>query len=138
MFKTRAGIPGKYRMRMRIMIPVKDVLRKLVVNKFARMDEKQLPVARARRDLTNFEHEEIITFYNHRISGLLNFYDFACNLNSLRKIIMFLHLSCALTLALKYKLRTKRQAFRKFGRSLTDPETGVALILPKSLKVRET
>jgi len=45
-------------------------------------------------------------------------------------------MSCALTLALKYKLRTKRQAFRKFGKKLADPETGVKLSMPSVLKVQ--
>src|SRR5690606_41267435 len=92
----------------------------------------------ARKDLVNFSHHEIITFYNHRIQGLISFYSFASNLTSLRIIIMFLHLSCALTLALKYKLRTSKKVFEKYGRKLADPETDVALKIHKSLKVKHS
>lgn len=134
LFTKKNGNPGKYRMRMRVMIPTKDLINKLVINKFLVMNELGLPVPTARKDLVNFEHHEIITFYNHRILGLHNFYGFASNLNSLRNINMFLQFSCALTLALKFKLRTKKQIFNKFGPKLTDPETGVALKLPSNLK----
>jgi len=115
LFRTSAGNPGKYRMRMRIMIPMKSLIQKLATNKFLKFDSKELPYPTARKDLVNFSHYEILTFYNHRIQGLVSFYSFAHNYNSLRSIIMFLQFSCALTLALKLKLRTKRQVFKKFG-----------------------
>ena len=135
LFKTQAGNPAKYRMRMRIMIPIMDLIKKLKNNKFIKMNDKGLPISTSRKDLVNFEHYDIISFYNHRISGLVNFYKFASNLNSLRKIIMFLQFSCALTLALKYKLKTKRQVFKRFGYYLKDTETGIFLKIPSSLKV---
>lgn len=122
-------------MRMRIMIPVRELIDKLIINKFISRNHLGVPRATARRDLVNFTHHEIVTFYNHRIQGLKNFYSFAGNLTSLRKIIMFLQISCALTLALKLKLRTSRKVFVKFGKNLTDKETGTSLIIPKSLKV---
>lgn len=137
-FTNRNNNPARYRMRMRVMIPVDDLIKKLVNNKFVIQNKSGLPVATARKDLVNFEHHEIITFYNHRIQGLANFYSFACNLNSLRKINMFLQFSCALTLALKYKLRTKRQVFQKFGPNLADPETKIALKLPDNLRVKHS
>lgn len=40
--------------------------------------------------------------------------------------------SCALTLARKFKLRTMKKAFDKFGFNLEDPETGVPLNIPKT------
>lgn len=136
LFKTNFGNPGKYRMRMRVMIPVKKLIDRLKTNKFIKHNDKNMPVPTARKDLINFEHQEILAFYNHRILGLMNFYSFAHNLTSLRKVFMFLQLSCALTLALKFKLRTKRQVFKKFGYLLKDKETDTHLKLPSSLKVR--
>lgn len=138
LFSSKKGNPGKYRMRMRVMIPVNELIKKLANNKFLVMDKSGLPVPTARKDLVNFEHHEIITFYKHRVQGLANFYGFASNLNSLRKINMFLQFSCALTLALKYKLRTKKQVFNKFGPKLTDPETGIGLELPNNLRVKHS
>lgn len=136
MSESAQGNPAKYRMRMRIEIPVNELIKKLTLNRFAKINSFGLPVATARKDLINFSHYEIVSFYNSRIKGLVTFYSFAVNLTSLRKIIMFLHLSCALTLALKTKLRTKKQTFNKFGRLLEDPETGSRLELPKDLKVK--
>lgn len=118
------------------MAPVNELIQKLITNKFVKRNAAGIPNATARRDLVNLTHHEIITFYNHRIQGFTVFYSFACNLTSLRKIIMFLHLSCALTLALKFKLRTCRKAFNKFGRNLTDTETGIGLKIPNTLKVK--
>lgn len=132
------GNPSKYRMRMRIEIPVENLIKKLTVNKFVTLKVNGMPSATARKDLVNFSHYEIITFYNQRIQGLISFYGFAANLTSLRKIIMFLHLSCALTLTLKYKLRTKRRVFTKFGRLLGDTDTGAQLNIPTTLKVKHS
>lgn len=121
---------------MRVMAPIKELINKLKVNKFVKMNNEGIPYATARKDLVNKSHHEIITFYNHRIQGLYNFYSFASNLNSLRVIFMFLQLSCALTLALKLKLRTKKQVFNRFGQKLKDPETDICLKMPSTLRVR--
>lgn len=134
--RSNLNNPAKYRMRMRIEIPIINLLERLKSNKFVKMNKLGLPTATARKDLVNFSHYEILTFYNNRINGLLNFYSLAVNLTSLRKIIMFLQLSCSLTLALKLKLRTKRQAFKLFGPLLKDPETDLILKIPKTLKVK--
>lgn len=133
--KSACGNPAKYRMRMRIEIPTNDLIKRLVFNKFVVMDANDQPHATARKDMVNFSHTEILNFYNHRIQGLVTFYSFAVNRTSLRKIIMFLHFSCALTLTLKLKLRTKRAVFKKFGRRLMDPDTEVKLQLPTDLQV---
>jgi len=134
LFTAKSGNPGRYRMRMRVMAPIKDLINKLKINKFVKIDDQGMPYATARKDLVNFSHHEIVTFYNHRIQGLYNFYSFASNLNSLRIIFMFLQFSCALTLALKLKLRTKKQVFNKFGFTLKDPETEACLRMPSTLR----
>jgi type II intron maturase len=114
-------------MRMRIEVPINDLINKLKMNKFIKINANDMPVATARKDLVNLSHHEIVSLFNQRIQGLVTFYSFGFNKTSLRKIIMLLHLSCALTLALKHKLRTQRQAFKKFGRTLDDPKTGIKL-----------
>ena len=43
-----------------------------------------------------------------------------------------LKLSCGLTLALKYKLKTKSKVFKKFGKLLADPATKLGFICLKS------
>lgn len=134
--KTKLGTRGRYRMRMRILVPIKELIDKLKINKFVINNCKGLPIPTARKDLVNLSHYEILNFYNHRIKGILNFFSFAGNYSSLFSILFLLKFSCALTLALKFKLRTKRATFKKFGKNLTDPETSLSLNYPKSLKVK--
>lgn len=120
---------------MRILAPTKGLIDKLVANKFAKVNNRKQIIPTAKRDITLMSHYEILKFYNARIRGILNFYSFAGNLNALRSIISILQRSCALTLALKYKLRTQRAIFLKYGRLLTDPDTKLSLEKPKTLKV---
>lgn len=56
LFTNSKGNPTKHRMRMRIEIPVKNLFKKLVTNKFAKNNERGTPIATARRDLVNFTH----------------------------------------------------------------------------------
>lgn len=54
----------------------------------------------------------------------------ADNLYNLRSLMWYVRHSCALTLASKFKLRTAAQVYKKFGKSLADPETEVNLFWP--------
>ena len=117
--------------RMRIDIPLDKLMNNFVKNKFCK--GKDLPTAR--KDLVNLDHNEILAFYNKKISGITEFYNFARNYSALHRFIWLLKASCALTLALKFKLRTTRAAFKKFGPLLTS-EDGIELKIPKNLKQR--
>lgn len=136
MITTAGGRRRRAVLRMRILAPIPELLNKLKTNKFVKTNAHGKYCATARKDLVNFSHYEIIRFYNHRINGLLAFYSFAGNLNSLRSILSLLQISCALTFALKYKLRTARKAFTNYGTYLKDPDTDVQLEMPSTLKVR--
>lgn len=136
MTKNVFGNPGRYRMRMRVLAPIRELLEKLAIYKFAVKTKLGITVPTARKDLVNLSHYEIITFYNNRIRGVLNFFSFAGNYSSLRKVIYILKFSCGLTLALKHKLRTLRRSFKMFGPLLTDPETGISIIVPKTMAVK--
>jgi len=85
--------------------------------------------------MVNLDHSDIISYYNSIIYGILNFYSFVDNKTRLGAIIKY-HLkhSCALTLALKYKLRKRAKVFQKFGRDLKCPETKSGLAIPSSFK----
>lgn len=63
-------------------------------------------------------HPQIINYFNSKIRGILNYYSFVHNRNELWSIVRFLHYPCALTLARKFKLKSIRKAFSKFGRDL--------------------
>jgi hypothetical protein len=68
--------------------------------------------------------------YNSVINGIMNYYKFADNRKSLGNITHGLKMSCALTLALKLKLRTTAKVFKMFGSLLLDPESKLALKIP--------
>jgi hypothetical protein len=81
--KTHNGVPAKFRMRMRIEIPIKDLIIKLKVNKYIKIDSKGRAKATAKKELINLSHYEILKFFNHRIQGLITYYSFAANLASM-------------------------------------------------------
>lgn len=59
------------------------------------------------------------------IRGLINYYGFVDNKYSFHSIInLFIHHSCAKTLARKLNLPSRAQAFAKFGRYLNTIEDG--------------
>lgn len=115
--------------RMRIDIPVRTLMDKFIKNKFCwRADSPT-----ARKDLINLDHDDILAFYNSKIIGLTTFYNFARNFPAMHRFIWLLKGSCALTLALKFKLRTMRKAFTTFGEKLKS-ENGVELKAPDNFK----
>ena len=79
-------------------------------------------------------HDKILQHYNRKIRGILNYYTFAGNRSSLAKIEGLLRLSCALTLALKYKLKTMAKVFKVYGRDLTCEKSGYKLYRSVTLK----
>lgn len=107
--------------------PITKILESLKKAKFIRLNEAGSALPQGLETMVNLSHYEIVTFYNSKIRGILNFYSFASNRNNLRSIIWLLTASCALTLARKLKLRTMKKVFSRFGKNLTCPETGVGL-----------
>lgn len=122
--------------RLIINAPLTDLITKLKSHGFTRNNKENVILAKNRGDLINLSHYQILQFYNSRIRGLLNFYSFASNYPQLRRVIWLLEQSCALTLALKYKLKTMNKTFNKFGRHLTDPETGISIYHERNMKVK--
>jgi Type II intron maturase len=122
--------------RLLIKAPLENILESIKKNGFIRQDRlgNHHPVAYTK--ITNLSHYEIITFYNSKINGLLNFFSFASNYNRLRFVLYLLQMSCAYTLARKYKLNNFTKSFSQFGKRLKDPETDVQLSLPDTMKVR--
>lgn len=109
--------------------PIRKLFDRLVLRGYFRYASNRAEPT-AMRALVNQDHCNILLQYNALIRGLLNFYSFADNRKSLGSIIHGLKISCALTLALKYKLRTAAKAFREFGPLLVCPETESNILLP--------
>jgi len=122
--------------RLSILAPLDNIILKMINLGFAKRNHLGDLLPKSRRELVNLSHFEILSFYNSRIRGTLNFYSFAGNYDQLRKIWWLFAQSCAITLALKYKIKTMRAAFLKFGNNLKDPESGLELYHEKSMKVK--
>lgn len=122
--------------RLLIKAPIKSLLSKMKEKGFIRQNNDQVYLPQHIGYLTNLTHYDIISHYNSKIYGILNFFSFASNFNKLGRIIWYLRASCALTLARKYKLNTMKKTFDKFGRSLTCPETDKSIFIPKNLRVK--
>jgi len=116
--------------------PIEKLFEKLLVKKFIRKKNNRM-VPTAVRSLVNFDHADILRFFNQKIRGCLNYYSFVDNHKSLGSIVHTLKLSCARTLALKLKERAIRPIFKKFGSYLECPETGLKIYVPSTFKRKQ-
>jgi hypothetical protein len=70
--------------------------------------------------LQKFEESKIVNYYNTIAAKILNYYTFVYNYTrTCTRINYILKYSCALTLARKMKLKTKKKVFQKYGINLT-------------------
>jgi len=121
--KDEKGFP-KYKSinhnKAQLRIPVVDILKRAVNNKFAVYRDKTDKVrAVSCRRLGSFSEDQIVVLFNSIISGLINYFS-CCNQRSdLWGIIDVYRKSCALTLADKLKLKTSSKVFSKFGKFLS-------------------
>lgn len=114
-------------------VPIKKIIKKLVEKKFLRWNSDGTYLnGTAIRALVNWDHADIVRYYNSTIKGLLNYYSFATNYHDFGMLVRLIRLSCARTLALKYKTRYANSIFTRFGKNLVDPESKVGLNLPTS------
>jgi group II intron reverse transcriptase/maturase len=127
--KSVEGISRRAVPRLRIDIPIDKLMNNFI--KYGICKSKDNPTAR--KDLVNLDHNDITAFYNSKILGITEFYNFARNYHELHRFMWLMKASCALTLALKYKIRTMRAAFNKFGPQLASPD-GVKLNIPTNFK----
>ena len=119
--------------RMLMLAPIDKLIDKLIQTQFAYRNSEGKPIPQAYNALINQDHYTIISFYNSKMNGILNYYTFATNLNRLRYITWILQASCAMTLGAKYKCSMK-EMFKRFGKTLEDPATGKLLQLPENYR----
>ncbi len=72
--------------RTLVSAPVETILKKLKAAKFIRQNHKGKYLPTGYTPMMNLSHHEIVTFYNDKIRGLINFYKFAANRASLYSI----------------------------------------------------
>lgn len=76
--------------------PIAKIIRKLVVSKMFKWDPSgnQIKATRMTR-IQNWDHADILRYYNAVIRGLVNYYSFADNLHRLNAIWWYIRHSCA-------------------------------------------
>jgi group II intron reverse transcriptase/maturase len=131
----RQDVSRKVKITGRVVLhaPIKNLFEKATINGFFKKKfGKFIPTNVGW--LINFDHADIIRYFNSVIRGTLNYYSFANNRKSLGSFVHGLKFSCARTLALKYKLRFASKVFRKFGTRLKCPNTKTELFIPDSFQ----
>jgi ubiquinol-cytochrome c reductase cytochrome b subunit len=121
--------------RVSLHAPMKKLFDKLKTQGFVKQNNSYGWVTpTAQRRIVNVGHAAIVGYYNSVVWGILNYYSFADNRKSLGSVARALHMSCARTLALKYKLRFVAKVFKKYGRYLKDPDSEIKFYLPGTYK----
>jgi group II intron reverse transcriptase/maturase len=129
--RKRKFITSKTTPRVSFHAPIQKVLENLTENGFfKRKESKFMPTSLGR--VVNFNHGDIIRYYNSMIYGILNYFSFVDNKKSLGSIVHGLKMSAARTFALKYKSRSVKPIFIKYGKLLTCPETKAEIYIPKT------
>lgn len=98
--------------------PIKELIIKLKNKGFVKRSRLGEFFPKGKSNCIPLTHPQILSYFNTRIRGILNYYSCVHNRNELWSIVRFLNYSCALTLARKFKLKTLAQTFKKFGRDL--------------------
>ena len=133
--KKKGGVSTKVRMTFRVVLkaPIESIFEKATSNSFFKKRHGRFVPTYVGRCI-NLDHNDILRYYNSVIRGVLNYYSFANNRKSLGSFVHGLKLSCARTLALKYKLRHASKVYRKFGSKLRSPDGNVELFIPSTFK----
>lgn len=80
LIKTSSGIRRRLVTRLRVFIDSKKIFKKLVDGGIAKNRTRSpVPKGTAKNAMINLSHYEIVSFYNSKIHGLINFFSFAGN-----------------------------------------------------------
>lgn len=134
--KKKDGVFIKTKMMSSIVmnVPIKTIFEKGTLSGFfKKRGDKFIPTNRSR--YTNLSHQDIIHYYNSIINGILNYYSFVNNRKCLSSLVYGLRLSCARTLALKYKLRYASKVYKRFGSKLLIHSDTVTLSIRSIFKI---
>jgi len=118
--------------------PIKYLLNKLKDRGFIKLSSKGKLFPIGKSNCISLSHPQIFNYYNSIIRGILNYYSCVHNIIELLSVVRYLHYSCVLTLARKYKLKTLKKTFKKFGKDLkfvNEKGKEYCLYYPKNLRM---
>ncbi len=116
------GIYSTINPRPKILFPMKRALMRLMEKGFVKRLKGNNFKGTALRKLIHHPLYNIIEYYNSVYRGIANYYKICSFRAPLRNIHYILKSSCALTIALKMKLRTMHKTLKVYGRFLTIKE----------------
>jgi hypothetical protein len=117
--KKNTIIRQKFAPRINLHAPIIELLIKLKNQGLVKRSSKGEFFPIGKSICIPLTHPQILNYYNSKIRGILNYYSCVHNRNELWLIVRFLRYSCALTLARKFKLKSLKKTFHKFGKDLT-------------------
>jgi len=121
MGNAKKGVIQRQSLKVRIILPKNDILKKLTSNGFI-VDGKPHP----RFVLMHKTHEQILISYNSILRGILNYYSMIHNYSEIATYTHYnLFYSCSKLLAAKFTLNSTAKVIKKFGKDLSyiDPKT---------------
>lgn len=118
LIKKNTTIRQRFAPRIILHAPILELLIKLKNQGFVKRNRKGEFFPLGKSNCIPLTHPQILNYYNSKIRGILNYYSCVHNRIRLWSIVRFLHYSCALTLARKFKLKSLKKTFSKFGRDL--------------------
>jgi len=97
---------------------MEKIYKKFVETGFIKMKDNVIKPTSLRR-LVHHPLYNIIVYYNSIYRGIANYYRVCSNRSYLNNIHYLLKVSCALTIALKMKLKTIHKVMKRYGKNLT-------------------
>lgn len=138
--KSRQGVvfESRFRPRVSIDINISEVFNKLHsdANVFLKYNNagNWYFAPTPNMSMLNKSPGDIIKFYNAKVYGLINYYFFADNLESLRDVVYILKGSCTLTLIRRCGYDTEEEVYSKFGHSLSIGGSSIKFYIPRSYR----
>lgn len=117
------------RASIRIMIPYENIMNKMKEKGFiSTKSNTQSFYIQGINKWIHLGHSEILYRYNYIIRGLINYYKIADNAAQLGKFCNYiLKNSCAKVISRKFRLKSIKKVFKKFGVDIEDKNTGLKL-----------
>ena len=116
--RKNTTIRQRFAPRIILHAPILELLIKLKNQGFVKRSKRGEFFPLGKSNCIPLTHPQILNYFNSKIRGILNYHSCVHNRNELWSIVRFLHYSCALTLARKFKLKSLKKSFSKFGRDL--------------------
>jgi len=123
---NKLGIRRRIVPRPLILFPTEKIYRKLKETGFVKYN-KNIFKPTSLRSLIHHPLYNIVEYYNSVYRGIANYYRVCSNRSLLNNVHFALKTSCALTIALKMKLKTIRKVMKRYGRNLNIIENGAKI-----------